>query len=376
MEAESAENMIVHPVKRTSSFSLPILKRSVSSPVVKRNIKVKKPYIGMSSSSTSITQSILNDLKEHYMLTDFSYNDETISHKEINNVFNLNSLSRNTNDMANKTRENIIGAIINGKVPEGYFIIDKWMRMKSSLNTYLTELVKEKYDRVECIHKAGRSHKYDFLITFYREDGSKKEFKVEFKFNASTIDDCPQFVQPMKPSQYMSSSSSYEEYYYDNYLTILSTFSGLPLPKRETYLKQVHTTRPKCIIPYQDLYYKGCKKSTKFTGLAKENEFYNLANKISRDSIRTFIENNNTILDIKRLSSYLEKSQDGKIYMLYYNGSFMLEHTNADDHSIVSVIKNPNKFRFECVSKTGKKINVLLRWKNGNGIAYPAFQIK
>jgi hypothetical protein len=100
-----------------------------------------------------------------------------------------------------------------------------------------------------------------------------------------------------------------------------------------------------------------------------------LANKISRDSITTFIEHQETNLDIKRLSSYLSKSQEGKIYMLYFKGAFKLEHTNMDEHSFDSVIKNPSKFRFECVSKTGKKINVLLRWKNGNGIAYPAFQI-
>ena len=26
--------------------------------------------------------------------------------------------------------------------------------------------------------------------------------------------------------------------------------------------------------------------------------------------------------------------------------------------------------------KIGKELNILLRWKNGNGIAYPAFQVK
>ena len=41
---------------------------------------------------------------------------------------------------------------------------------------------------------------------------------------------------------------------------------------------------------------------------------------------------------------------------------------NLDDYIIVSVTKNPKKFRYECTSANGKKINVLLRWKNGNGI--------
>lgn len=372
-------------VNRT--FSLSVLNRSLGLPLVKRSIKVGNPsyssFASISSSMTegilrnksSMTEGILNDLKNHYHLTDFSYNSETVSYKRIN-VFNLDLLSRNTNDISNKTRENIIGAIINGRVPPGYFIIDKWMRMKRAINAYLTELNdEEKYARVECVHKAGRKHNYDFLITFYSEDGTQRVFTVEFKFNASSIDKCPQFVQPMNPSQYMSSSSSYEEYYYDKYLSILSKFADLALPTREIYLQQIHSTSPNCMKSYQDLYYNGCKASTKFTGSAKDIEFYNLANEISRDSIKTFIENPETSLDINRLSSYLNKSQQGKIYMFYYNGVFILEHTNMDERSIVNVTKNSNKFRFECVSKTGKKNNVLLRWKNGNGIAFPAFQI-
>lgn len=327
-------------------------------PNVKRIIKIKKTYG--------------TELNECH----FSYNNEIINYKNIN-VFNMNScLSRNNNDVSNKTRENIIGAIINDKVPKCYFILSKWKRMKCALNAYLKDLSTENYSGVECVHKAGRSHKYDFLITFYGEDGkSKRECTVEFKFNVSSINKCPQFVQPMKPSQYMSSSISYEEYYYEKYLPILSDFVGLSLPERHVYLQQIHSTSPKCLKPYQDLYYRGCNNSTKFTGNVKDVEFYNLANKVSRDSIKTFIENPETSLDIKSLSFYLNKSQAGKIYMLYYNGEFILEHANMDEYSIESVIKNPNKFRFECVSKTGKKNNVLLRWKNGNGIAYPAFQI-
>jgi hypothetical protein len=61
--------------------------------------------------------------------------------------------------------------------------------------------------------------------------------------------------------------------------------------------------------------------------------------------------------------------------MLYSEGTFIKQCVNLDDYVIVDVVKNPQKFRYECVSKNGKKITVLLRWKNGNGIAFPAFQI-
>ena len=43
--------------------------------------------------------------------------------------------------------------------------------------------------------------------------------------------------------------------------------------------------------------------------------------------------------------------------------------------TIASCVKNPAKSRYDCVTQSGKKIRVLLRWKNGNGIAFPAFQI-
>jgi hypothetical protein len=31
---------------------------------------------------------------------------------------------------------------------------------------------------------------------------------------------------------------------------------------------------------------------------------------------------------------------------------------------------------YVATSESGSKIKILLRWKNGNGIAFPAFQIK
>ena len=61
--------------------------------------------------------------------------------------------------------------------------------------------------------------------------------------------------------------------------------------------------------------------------------------------------------------------------LLYKNGEFHIQTTNKDDYIIVSCCKNAKKSRYEVTTKSNKKIKVLLRWKNGNGIAYPAFQI-
>ena len=87
-------------------------------------------------------------------------------------------------------------------------------------------------------------------------------------------------------------------------------------------------------------------------------------------------------LDIAKLSGYLRESQEGKIYMLFQpaategeSASIKLQTVDTAHYNIVSSMKNPKNSRYECVSETGKKIKILLRWKNGNGIAFPAFQI-
>jgi hypothetical protein len=175
----------------------------------------------------------------------------------------------------------------------------------------------------------------------------------------------------MKPSQYLS--SSYEEYYYTNYLPTLSTTGNLSIPSKEAYMAQIHTNKPKCIKDFQDLYYQGCEASSKFTNNELHIKFYEQAKQLSNESISSFIEQ--TSLNIGLLSEYLQASQNGKIYMLYSDGKFTKQSANLADYLIVSVVKNPKKFRYECTSANGKKINVLLRWKNGNGIAFPAFQI-
>ena len=300
----------------------------------------------------------------------FTYNKEQITIDSIS-AFDLSA--KGLNDKNNKTRENIIGSIINSKVPVEFYEIPRWLQLKTSIHNYITELDKNPFDKIDCKHKGGRKFNFDFNIIFYSDDlGTEpRVYNIELKFNASAIDEAPQFVSPMKPSQYLS--SSYEDYYYTNYLPRLSTMSNLSTPSKETYMAQIHTNKPKCIKDFQEIYYKGCEASSKFTKNEEDIKFYELAKQLSSESISTFIAQ--TDLNIGLLSEYLHTSQQGKIYMLYSDGKFTKQYANLADYMIVSVVKNPQKFRYECLSANGKKINVLLRWKNGNGIAFPAFQI-
>ena len=298
----------------------------------------------------------------------FTYNKEQITADRIS-AFDLSA--KGLNDKNNKTRENIIGAIINEKVPSEYYQIPRWQAMRTSVYNYIGELDKNPYSRIECKHKGGRKFNFDFNIIFHMDGSESRVYNIELKFNASAIDEAPQFVSPMKPSQYLS--ASYEDYYYTNYLNTLASTGGLPIPSKESFLSQIHTNKPKCMKAFQDIYYQGCGASSKFTNNETDIKFYELAKQLSSESIANFIEHAD--LNIELLSQYLQASQQGKIYMLYSEGIFVNQHANLADYVIVSVVKNPQKSRYECVSQNGKKITVLLRWKNGNGIAFPAFQI-
>lgn len=61
--------------------------------------------------------------------------------------------------------------------------------------------------------------------------------------------------------------------------------------------------------------------------------------------------------------------------MLYKNGIIHLQNINSNNYEIISYKKDPKLQSYIATTKTGIKLKILLRWKNGNGIAYPAFQI-
>lgn len=304
-------------------------------------------------------------------MASFKYNKEEITPESIN-AFILSS--KNQNDKNNKTRENIIGAIMNGKVPNEFYEIPQWKEKKENIFSFISQLTNnKKYNKIECEHKGGRKFNYDFDITIYYDDGSIVIENIELKFNTPSIAGAPQFVSPVKPSQYINNDMSFEEYHYTNYLPkIAELYGGLPIPPLEEYLKQVGGDNPKCMKPYQDNYYKGSKQSSRFTNNEEDIRLYDECKKISYESIKNYI--NESDLNIEKLSKYLVDTQKNKKYMLYYDNKFILQTVNnLDDYIIESVTKTANTYN--CVSKSGKNITILLRWKNGNGIAFPAFQI-
>jgi len=272
------------------------------------------------------------------------------------------------NDKNNKTRENIIGAVINNKIPIEYYKYSRrWNNLKKNIESYIYDLIGyNNINNIVLIHRGGRKYNYDFTIIV-----NNIEYNVELKFNAENIDDTPQIVSPVKTSKYLS--RSYEEYYYDNYLPKLISPNNIKYPNRSRYITEIHGNKPKCMEYFQNIYYQGCSKSSKYTGDKNSIEFYNLSNSIDKISRENFI--NITELNINALSTYLKETQKNKIYMLYKNNKFHKQIVNINDYELVRYEKYPEKFKYVAYSASGKQIDILLRWKNGNGIAFPAFQI-
>lgn len=304
-------------------------------------------------------------------LPKISYNGNELTDDSINSFLLSN---RKENDDNNKIRENVIGAIINDKIPlEYYEYYPKWVSLKESIDNYIEILVKTSnsdisIETIKCIHRGGRMYHYDFNIIV----NETITFNIELKFNSSNMNDIPQFVSPMKPSQYLN--NNYEEYYYDGYLSKLASFGKLELPDRKEYLTTIHSPEPLCIRDYQEKYYRGCKSSSKYSCIDEDIKFYQYCKDISKESIEKFIEE--TELDIDKLSNYLLETQKNKVYMLFKNNIFNYETVDLDDYIITDYIKDSTKSRYIAKTKSNIKMSILLRWKNGNGISYPAFQIK
>jgi len=280
---------------------------------------------------------------------------------------------RGNNDINNKFRETVLKNM--HTFDESFYddpeYGDDWINFVFKFRKAL-RLICPSYHSYKIEHKAGRKYNYDYLFTFFDESNNKIcDEKIEFKYNASCISDTPQFVSPMNPSKYLS--QSFEEYHYDKYFKQFLEENNFPVPERNEYISKVGNNEPECVRGPQELYYQGAKGSSRYTGEKTAVDFYKKCSAMSKQSITNFIDE--TDLNIEALTQYLIDSQNNKIYLLYKNGVFNIQRTNNDDYIIESYTKNANKSIYQAVTKTGKKMKILLRWKNGNGIAYPAFQI-
>ena len=174
----------------------------------------------------------------------------------------------------------------------------------------------------------------------------------------------PQFVSPSKPSEFFTSEQfvSFEHMFYTNYLPLIAEKATLPMPNQDEYIKTINNCKVKCMELYKEKY-------------SSDKEFNRFCRKVSNDAIKYYLEG--AILDTNKLTDYLMRTQKGKIYMMWdlNSKSFKREKLNEDLYRVTKII-DCTKNTVICETHSGMKISVLLRFKNGNGIQFPALQIK
>lgn len=294
-------------------------------------------------------------------LPNFTYNKHTVCYDFIHKfVVSKKSL----NDEYNLQRELVIASIINGNVPECYFKKSpRWALMRDNLHKFIKNLIKKSFpneeiiiELIECEHKAGRKNNNDLEVTINR----LHKFRLEFKFNTISVLGCPQFVSPCKPSVFIQ--ENFEEWFYDNYLQKIAQFGELSMPDRKIYCSTINNNKVECMKEFKEKY-------------NSNPEFKAMCKRIDKLAIKSFIKNSS--LKVNELSDYLKTSQKNKHYMCYFNGEFFYDKLDESLYKLncdIPVKKEPTNYIVTC--ENGAKLEVKLRFKNGCGLQFPAFQIK
>ena len=272
------------------------------------------------------------------------------------------SSSRRRNDAANKLREKIVVDLINDNIPKDYYHQnEKWKILQDGINKWIVDFTQRqnieydpKYTSAKL--KGGMKANYDIELTIGNSI-KIQTFKVEFKAGTTKINGAPQFYSPSNPNLYLS--KSFSEYYYDNYMPIIAQKAELTLPDKSEYIKTIHYNKPKCMEVFKNKY--DC-----------DPIFKKFCKTHSKAAINTFI--NDVKLDIYKLSDKLLETQNNKHYLLCQYGQFYYDRLDDSIFQINSV-DHVTHNSFILSNKYGTFIKVLLRFKNGVGINWPAFQI-
>jgi hypothetical protein len=253
------------------------------------------------------------------------------------------------------------------KVREDVFLYNIRLALGNVIKlVFLDKILKnEKMIAQDCVilKKAGRKYNYDFLLK-----SEHKSVKIELKYvscikTSRFYSLMPQIVSPMKTNGFFK--SSYEEYFFTNYLQYI-TCKNVSL---EDYLKSINQPYPYFLKEEQEEYYKGCAKSSKFTGEINCVNYYIHSKQVIADSIQDFISQND--IDIEYFTSYILKTQDKWFVIHDQFNIFRIQKFDKewlDDYICQEKHKNHYKIVYKRAS-----FKVLLRWKNG--VAFPCLQV-
>jgi hypothetical protein len=288
---------------------------------------------------------------------------------------------REKNDSNNKKREEILLQLFNTGLPE--FEADPqrgaaWKKLNIDFHTIISQ-IGARYDLpadspATITKKAGRGQHKDFVIQFTDSAGDEIEVSMEFKFNAKCITDLPEFLNT--PADKKIVDNFYASYYYKNYVPQLHALYKIsePMPSEEEYVKHIHKNTPSIkwlkALDAADRLDSPNRKNKKADGPLKKQ-----LDSLAKQSITEYLESVNVNLDA--VTAEFQQTQEGKNFVCYKEGKFYLDFFQPNELSASRClpVKNGNTIVIESRVPTTQH-HLLLRWKNHNGILFPAWQIK
>lgn len=274
-------------------------------------------------------------------------------------LFQTAGVGRQNNDSNNKRREEIILNLFHSQDPSLQELRTKW-------RAFLATLCSEPYDDVIVKKKGGRGANYDFRVLFLRDGSVVREVNAEFKHNASKIDKLPEYFSPAADKMY--TEMLYADFFHDYLDRICDVYPGLSQykPEKDVYVKLVHNNDYDRHPFFRSLY---DMEKTGTSAQAKEKQ------RVVRESIKTFLEQYATSLNLTLLTEDIRQRQRGKIFILWNLCEFVADSILEEEMEITHIERVKNNNTIVAVSKYGTKHNMLLRWKNHLGVLYPAWQI-
>ena len=290
---------------------------------------------------------------------------------------------RDPNDSSNKIREKILVETVRGNTEQ--FTNDPvhkeaWSAFIKATKDAVKEVAKyiniDSYDKIEVESKGGRSKNIDLLLTFFIHGKEPIKISLEFKFNATCIKNIPEWFNPAANKDFHN--TYYAEFYYDNYLVQLRDIYKIkvPLPSKEDYVKYIHSDTPKgeflIALDAADRLDSPTRKKK-----ATNGPLLKLANDLYIQSSLGFLNKvkDQTKLDV--ITQEFQRANNDKVFLLYCSGKFYLDSISPDELIAKSVveIKNDNTLVIQTAEENTQH-HMLLRWKNHNGILFPAWQVK
>lgn len=276
---------------------------------------------------------------------------------------------RDKNDETNKIREKVLTLLLN--IPKEYLehleFGGQWRTVYNAWTEALKLLAEKggvgEYTSTQVKTRGGRGAHFDLEIMYYTEATLVATKKMEFKYGVPNIDRLPQFLSLQVKSELFK--DKYHTFYYEKYLLqYLACDAGITeaTPSLDEYLKCVASTS---------------YSVTPFFAQLKERESSSkdAKNRVVNASIKDYLAQYASSIDIDLFSRTLKETQAGKAYLLWFNGKFHYDQISESEMTDITFKRVRNGNTIEVMSGS-TRYDLLLRWRNHKGVLNPAWQIK